>query len=189
MLKDGPFVHATGTTTMWDWAADVERTISNAAGSYTSHNDCLRGYLFGFDADAGKDFFRVPLGDASPALVSVDTSYYIGNLYSSGGWVDQASDLTQWALIGYQPFVASEPPFSNQKMRRGGLGLERLDGSGGLRLLCHSYGLGNVNGTPQYYHNSLWPNMSPDGRFCLFKSNMNAIDTFASMFAAILPTS
>lgn len=189
LMKDGPFVHATGFSAIWDWAADVERAATNTSGTYLSHNDTLRGYLFGFDGDDSKGMYRIPLSDTSPALVAVDTSYYVGNLYSSGAWVDQASDTTQWATMAYQNFVGSEPPFANQKVRRSGIWLERLDGTGGPRLLCHTYGLGNVNGTPQYYHNSTWPNMSPDGKFCLFKSNMNVIDTFASLFAAILPTS
>lgn len=191
LSKDGRYVFSTGHDKMWDAVNDVERTVSNAdpVSRYTGHSDALRQYAFGFDGDDSQGFWQIDLENTSPALVAVDTSYYVGNLYTSGGWVDQASDLTQWATLGYQPFPASEPPFASQKIRRSGIWLERLNGTGGPRLLCHSYGLGNVNTTPEYYHNSLWPNMSPDGKFCLFKSNMNVIDTFASLFAAILPTS
>lgn len=183
--KAGPFVHSTGQVKVWDAVNNVESNM-NSVNGYYSHNDTLRRYAFGFDADSGQNFWRADLESTPASLVSIDTSYYIDNLYTSGGWVDQASDLTQWALLGYQPGGGTP---DTSKIRRTGLALERLNGSGGPRLLCHSYGLGNVNATPDYYHNSLWPNMAPDGRFCLFKSNMNSLGGFASMFAAILPTS
>lgn len=185
LSKDGRYVYSTGHGVVWDAVNDIERPVANIPGHYTGHCDTLRQYAFGFDGDDAQGFWRIDLESASPALVPVDTSYYLGNLYTSGGWVDQPSDLTQWACLGYQPYVG--PDFPNQKLARSGIGLERLDGSGGLRLLCHSYGLGNVNTTSDYYHNSLWPNMAPDGTFCLFKSNMNVLGGFASLFAALLP--
>lgn len=185
LSKDGRYVYSTGHGVVWDAVNDIERPVANIAGHYTGHCDTLRQYAFGFDGDDSQGFWRIDLENPVPFLVPVDTSYYIANLYTSGGWVDQPSDLTQWACLGYQPYIGADYP--NQKLARGGIGLERLDGSGGLRLLCHSYGLGNVNSASDYYHNSLWPNMSPDGKFCLFKSNMNRLGGFASLFAAILP--
>lgn len=190
MSKDSPFVWSTGHGVLWDVIADVERSVSNSSGKYTGHSDALRQYAFGFDGNrnpAGP--WYIDLENTSPVLVEPDQTWYLDNLYTSGGWVDQASDLTQWMTLAYQ---MNQPPGtpSNEKMEPSGISLERLNVSGGLRLLCYTYGLGNVNdlGNGEYYRNSIWPNMSPDGKFCIFKSNMRSINTFASMFAAILPT-
>lgn len=187
LSKDSPFIHSTGEAKVLDIVSGVEHAISGSSGMYLSHNDCLRQYTFGSDVNGVTiGIWYADTESSSPAIVAPDQTYYIANLYSSGAWVDQASDATQWALLGYQTGNAQ---FANEKIQRGGLGMTRLNASGGLRLLCHTYNLGDVNGIPDYYTNSIWPNMSPDGRFCLFKSNMNNLGGFSSLFAAILPTS
>lgn len=257
MAKDLPYIHSTGQVLVWDAVNNLETSFTLANGYY-SHNDTLRGYSFGHDGDVlPSGFWRSKITLVTPDFAEPDLSWYYGNLYSNGGWVDQTGDLTQWMLLGNQsrqvavitsssvanPSIittaaahgisngqtveidghsGSSPNingdytitlidtthfsipvnvsvggsggtvlrrFGSEKIRSGGLGMERLNGSGGLRLLCYTYDLGDVNGTPDYYTNSLWPNMSPDGKFCLFKSNMNSYQGFASLFAAILPTS
>jgi hypothetical protein len=132
--------------------------------------------------------WRANIESTSPALTQVNPGeFYINNLYSSGAWNSQPADLTQWMCIAWQTGGAA---YGKPKMAPGGIGMERLSG-GGLRYFVHTYNQldGNVNGNPAYYSNSLWPNMSPDGRFCVFKSNMNNLDGFSSLFAAIMPTS
>ena len=98
--------------------------------------------------------------------------------------MDQPADLTQWALVANQPYTGSALP--DESFRRGALVLTRLNGTDN-RLVAHSYGAGSVD--TNYYEDSIWPNISPDGRFVLFKSNMGTQGGFASQFAAILPTS
>ena len=189
MSKDSPFIHNTTTFDVWNAVADTVATISGMSGMYPSHSDSARQYVFGSDVnDVHRGLWYADLESASPARVSPNETYYIGNLYTSGAWVDQASDTTQWVTQAYQTFDGATN-HGNEKMEPGSIGMIRLDNSGGLRLLCHTYNLGDVNVQSDYYTNSLWPNMAPDGKFCLFKSNMNNKGGFASMFAAILPTS
>lgn len=183
--KAGPFVHSTGQTLVWDAVNNIETSMTST-NAYYSHNDALRRYAFGFDGDGFVNYWRADIESNPAVMTSVDTSFYIDNIYTSGGWVDQAAGLSQWGLLGYQPGGGTP---DTSKVRRTGLAFVRLSGANSPRLLCHSYGLGNVNTTADYYHNSLWPNVAPDGRFVLFKSNMNNLGGFASMFAAILPTS
>jgi hypothetical protein len=116
------------------------------------------------------------------------------NVYADGNWIDQAaSDFTQWMAVAYQTFDNDSPNiYPNQTIVQGSIVFNRLDNVGGPRFLCHTYNLGDVNGTEFYYRDSLWPNMSADGKFMLFKSNMHqpggALTTFSSLFAAIMPT-
>lgn len=190
MSKDSPYIHNTTTFDVWNVVADTVATISGMAGMYPSHSDAIRQYVFGSDVNAvHQGLWYADLESASPARVSPNETYYIANLYTSGAWVDQASDTSQWVTQAYQTFDTGTS-YSNEKMEPGSIGMIRLDNVGGLRLLCHTYNDGDVNTpTAAYYTNSIWPNMSPDGKFCLFKSNMNNKGGFASLFAAILPTS
>lgn len=190
LSKDSLYIHDTTTFDIWNVIADTVATISGMTGVYPSHSDAVRQYVFGSDVNGvHPGLWYADLENASPARVSPDETYYIANLYTSGAWVDQASDTTQWVTQAYQTFD-SATSFSNEKMEPGSIGMIRLNDSGGLRLLCHTYNDGDVNTpTAAYYTNSIWPNMSPDGRFCLFKSNMNNKGGFSSLFAAILPTS
>lgn len=188
MSKDSPYIHNTTTFDVWNVLANSVATIGGMSGVYPSHSDTARQYVFGSDVNAvHPGLWYADLESASPARVSPNETYYIANLYTSGGWVDQPSDTTQWVTQAYQTFNGPTI-YSNEKMEPGSIGMIRLDNVGGLRLLCQTYNRGDVNAPlPNYYTNSIWPNMSPDGKFCLFKSNMNRLGGFASLFAAILP--
>lgn len=186
--KEGGYVSIMMSSTLRRWAI-VSGAVSNITGSpvpYSGHSDAVRRYAFGADGDNGAGLWRVDLHAASPSYQYPATVRNTFSLYTSGNWVDQPATLQQWTLIANQPYPGNN--ISGESFRRGALVLHRLDGSD-ARLLAHSYGVGDVNGEVGYYTDSIWPNVSPDGRFVLFKSNMGTAGGFSSQFAAMLPTS
>lgn len=184
--KSGRYVLITNSDQIWDPVTGQLRTFSGAAGKYLGHNDTARGYGFGADGNNNPSgHYYVQLDDLSPRYVEPNPTHYISNLYTSGGWVDQPADLSQWVCLAHQTGGGTSYP--NMALVPGGIALATLSGSQ-LRLLGHNYGTGNVNGTPNYYSNSVWPNLAPDGRFLLFKSNQLVAGGLGFSFAAILPT-
>jgi hypothetical protein len=186
MDKDGRYVWARGSTPyVWDMQANTLTSVSGARPAYDGHGGTARGYAFGNPND-GRAAWSINLRSASPTYQYLGAAFNLDNVYHQGGWVDQAAGATtaQWVVVGYQTGGSGEP--SPIKYRYGALGLYKLDGSD-HRLLANAQNSGNINGTPDYYANTLWPNFSPDGKFLLFKSNQLVADGFSSLFAAILP--
>jgi len=187
MDRDGRYVWARGGTPyVWDMQANTLTTVTGSQPSYDGHGGVTRGYAFGNPND-GRAGWSINLRSASPTYQYLGAAFNLDNMYLQGGWVDQAAGGTtaQWVAVGYQTGGSGEP--GPVKYRYGALGLYKLDGSD-HRLLVNAYNSGNVNGTPDYYANTLWPNFAPDGKFLVFKSNQLVAAGFSSLFAAILPT-
>jgi hypothetical protein len=184
--KSGRYCLITNSNEVYDPVDGVIRQFSGAGGRYLGHNDTARGYGFGADSNANPaGHYYVDLSSSAPALVEPDPSFYISNLYTSGNWVDQPADLSQWVCVAHQ--TGGSTSYPNMQIAVGGIAVTTLDGSQ-RRLLAHNYGLGDVNGTTDYLANSVWPNFAPDGRFLLFKSNQLQESTMGFAFVAILPT-
>jgi hypothetical protein len=187
MDRDGRYVWVRGGTPyVWDMQANTLTQVGGAAPSYDGHGGVTRGYAFGNPND-GRAGWSINLRSASPTFQYLGNAFNLDNIYLQGGWVDQAAGGTtaQWVGLGYQTGGGGEP--APVKYRYGALGLYKLDGSD-HRLLANAYNSGNVNGLPDYYANTLWPNLAPDGKFLLFKSNQLVAAGFSSLFAALVPT-
>ena len=186
MDRDGRYVWVRGGTPyVWDMQANTLMQVTGSRPPYDGHGGVARGYAFGNPND-GRPGWSINLRSASPSFQYLGNAFNLDNIYLQGGWVDQAAGSTtaQWVAVGYQTGGGGEP--APAKYRYGSIGVYKLDGSD-HRLLANAYNSGNVNGLPDYYANTLWPNFAPDGTFLLFKSNQLVPAGFSSLFAAIMP--
>lgn len=184
MDKDGRYCLITNSENTWDSVTDTLRDFNPAVGDYLGHSDACRGYGFGCDGlGSSGQMWCVDLKSGSPSQLKFGSD--LQNLYTNGSWKQNIATRAQWVCYAHQ---TGGSDFSQFLLKVGALGVVKLDGSS-TKLLCHSFGAGNVNGYPDYETNSVWPNFSHDGRFLLFKSNQGIDGGFASAFAAILPVS
>ena len=187
MDRDGRYVWARGGTPyVWDMQANTLLQVGGSLPAYDGHGGVTRGYAFGNPND-GRAGWSINLRSTSPTYQYLGAAFNLDNMYLQGGWVDQAGGGTtaQWVAVAYQTGGSGEP--GPLKYHYGALGLYKLDGSD-YRLLANAYNSGNVNGTPDYYANTLWPNFAPDGTFLVFKSNQLLPAGFSSLFAVLLPS-
>jgi len=193
-----------GPIQRWDPVAGTFPQVNSPvplcfSATYVGHCGVGRKFTYGADGNCNPSvFWRFDLEAASPAFTVVNNNvFYINNLYSNHGWVDQpnaiAGNPSQYGILAWQGVDGTIDLSDGQigpqtKLRLGDLGMFKLDGSD-YRLLCCGYSQGNVNGTAAYYANALWPNWAPDGKFVVFNSNMRQQSVRNYAFAVILPVS